>query len=167
MTALRIHTTHKLLLALVGMLLLPMLSCSREEVCYRFRHIDGGKWHCDSVLLFGVDSLPIADNQLVQVSLEISSNHAYPYRNLWLQIEHNLTDTLFHTDTLQVMLADESGHWRGSSAGGLCQLSVPWLASFKPDGAVTGEIRISHLMTDDPLPGIEKVGVKMVVADNK
>ncbi len=42
-------------------------------------------------------------------------------------VEQNISDTLFRADTLQLLLADEKGKFLGSSAGGLHQLTVPYI----------------------------------------
>jgi len=145
--------------------LLPLLSCNGEVNPYRYQLIDRGEWHRDTILIFAVDSLFPADDKLLEISLEITSNNSYPYRDLWMMVEQNLTDTLFHADTLRVMMADEKGRQLGSSVGGLHQLSIPWLKFSVDDQTRPSQIRIRHLMTDDPLPGIEKAGIKIVAAD--
>src|SRR5690554_1068971 len=97
-------------------------------------------------------------------TIELSSNRSYPYRDLWLDVGHNLTDTLFHVDTLRVMLMDEQGKWMGSGVGGLNQFSVPYLLNLSPVArdSVTGyTIWIKQVMGDNPLHGVEKVGLKV------
>jgi gliding motility-associated lipoprotein GldH len=150
-----------MLLFIAGVLFSSLLSCSEGEVYYRFYQLEKGNWYHDSTLLFTMDSLDINMGERYDLSIELSSNHHFPYRNLWLQIDHNLTDSLIRRDTLQCILADDHGRWLGSSVGGLYQLSVPFLGSLPLDAAPHYRLSITQVMKDDPLPGIEKVGLKV------
>ncbi len=146
------------------LLLLPTLSCNGDKTSYQYRQIEGGEWHRDSLLLFTTDSLFQPEGPLLELSFEITSNNRYPYRDLWMLVEQNISDTLFRADTLQILLADEKGQFLGSSAGGLHQLTVPYIRVMVDEPIRPYQVRIRHLMADDPLQGIEKVGVKVVAA---
>ena len=156
------RTRNNILFFVAGVLLLLLASCSDGEVYYRFHHIDKGKWYRDSTLRFTMDSLDTRAGVAYDVTIEISSGHIYPYRNIWLQINHNLTDTLLRSDTVQYRLADDHGKWLGSGAGGLNQLSLPFLTSIPLDTAHHYRLAIAQVMNDDPLTGIEKVGLKVM-----
>jgi len=146
------------------LLLLLTLSCNGDKTSYQYRQIEGGGWHRDSLLLFTTDSLFQPEGPLLELSFEITSNNRYPYRDLWMLVEQNISDTLFRADTLQLLLADEKGKFLGSSAGGLHQLTVPYILVMVDEPIRPYQVRIRHLMADDPLQGIEKVGVKVVAA---
>lgn len=139
-----------------------LLSCNKGEVYYRFHHIAKGDWYRDSVLVYRMDSLHFNPARQYDVTLELANNNGYAYRNCWLSIRHNLTDTVFQTDSLQVVITDEFGKPAGSGVGGLRQLSVPYLSSLMLDTSRVYEIHIRQAMRDNPLPGIEKVGVKIM-----
>lgn len=162
----RVTVKHRLTPVLPAwiLLLLPILSCSGEQTFYQYRQIERGEWHRDSLLLFSTDSLFQPEGPSLGISLEITSNNQYPYRDLWMLVEQNISDTLFQADTLQLLLADEKGKFLGSSAGGLHQLTVPYIRVMVDEPIRPYQVRIRHLMADDPLQGIEKVGVKVVAA---
>ena len=131
---------------------------------YRYHHIDKGRWYRDSTLIFTLGSDKVSQGNQYSFRIELSSNRSYPYRDLWLGVGHNLTDTLFHVDTLRVLLADEHGKWIGSGVGGLNQFSVPYLMNLSPAArdSVTGyTVWIKQVMGDNPLHGVEKVGLKV------
>jgi gliding motility-associated lipoprotein GldH len=129
---------------------------------YRFHHIPQGKWRTNNVFVFTMDSLDFRQDKKYLVSIELSANNTYPYRNLWLFVEHNLTDSVFSNDSIQLFLADEFGRRLGSGVGGLRQLSIPFQREIALDTARVYELRIRHGMSDNPLRGIEKIGVKVV-----
>lgn len=156
------RTRNNILISVAGVLFLLLLSCSKGELYYRYHHIEKGKWYRDSTLIFTMDSLDIPAGRRYDVTIEISSAHIYPYRNLWVQIDHNLADTLLQSDTLHYLLADEHGKWLGSGVGGLNQLSLPFLSSIPLERAHHYRLTIKQVMNDDPLTGIEKVGLKVM-----
>jgi|AGTN01.3.fsa_nt_gi gliding motility-associated lipoprotein GldH len=161
-TDLPVRTKHKISFFFIGVALSFLISCSEGEVYYRFHHIDKGKWYRDSFLVFKTDSADFRSGKKYDISVEVSINHVYPYRDLWIHIDHNLVDSIFRRDTLQCYLADEYGKWLGSGVGGLNQLSFPYLSSVSLDTTRRYELTIGHAMSDDPLIGIEKVGLKVI-----
>lgn len=143
-------------------LLLALASCARGEVYYRYHHLEKGNWHRDNVLVFPMDSALLFPQKTYDLTIELTTNRSYPYKDLWVTVDHNLMDTLFHRDTLHVRLANEQGVWLGSGTGGLHQLSIPYLNGVRPSprDSITGySLQIQQMMHDNPLRGIEKVGL--------
>lgn len=130
-----------------------------------FHHIENGKWYRDSVLVFTIDSLISTAGHGYDVTVELTTNHSYPYRDLWLQIDQDLTDSLVRTDTLRCLLADEHGRWLGSGTGGLSQLSLYYRSFIPRDSVYHYRLTIHQIMEDEILRGVEKVGIKVVRSD--
>ncbi len=154
--------THNIVLFSAAVLLTILTACAEGEVYYRFHHIGKGQWFRDSTLVFTMDSLDLPPGRRYDVTIELSSSRVYPYRDVWLQIDHNLADTVFRSDTMHYQLADEYGKWLGSGVGGLHQLSLPFLSAVSLDRSRKYVLEISQIMNDDPLTGIEKAGLKVV-----
>ena len=148
------------LLAILCVILLS--SCNRGELFFRFYHIPQSQWRSDAPVVFTMDSLAFRQDRKYQVFIELSANIAYPYRNIWLLVEHNLTDSAFRRDSLQVFLVNEHGRRLGSGVGGLRQLSAPFLSDISLNPSYIYQLKIGHGMRTNPLRGIEKVGVKVV-----
>ncbi|MEA4919125.1 gliding motility lipoprotein GldH [Proteiniphilum sp.] len=145
----------------IGLLFAILTSCAGGETYSRFYHIENGKWYRDSLLFFSLDSLT-AFGIRYDVTVELATNRSYPYRDLWLLIDQNLTDSLVCTDTIRCLLADTHGKWLGSSAGGLNQLSLPYRTFITRDSVTNYRLTIRQGMKDELLRGVEKVGIKMV-----
>lgn len=155
------RTKSSILSIFVGLLFAVIVSCSEGEAYSRFHHIKSGKWYRDSVLIFRIDSLPPSSGIRYDVTVELTTNRSYPYRNLWLLIDQNLADSLVRTDTLRCILADEYGKWLGSGVGGLNQLSLPYRSFIPWDSLSNYQLIVRHGMEEDMLRGVEKVGIKM------
>ena len=136
-------------------------SCHEGEVYYRFHPITNGSWSKETSLDFRLDSLRVSPGRRYDISLEIVNSSQYPYQNLWLLVQQNVTDTLSTTDSIEIKLADAHGKWQGSGSAGLYQLSIPYKTGIALDSARAYLIRIRHGMKNDALKGVEKVGVKV------
>ncbi len=152
--------------ACLTLLLFVLSSCSKGEVYYRFHHVQHGKWYRDSSLLFAVDSAALQPGMPYNLSIELYFNNAYPYQDFWLRVEHNLTlASSFQVDTLCVKVADELGRRLGGGVGGLYQFSIVCPHAVRPAAynPTTGySVTVTHYMDDNPLKGVEKVGLKLV-----
>jgi gliding motility-associated lipoprotein GldH len=160
-----VKTKHDIFRVLAGLLFTVLVSCSGGEDYSCFHHIKNGKWCRDSLLVFTIDSLIHSPGAIYDVTVELTINRGYPYRDLWLQIDQNLTDSHVRTDTLRYLLADEYGKWLGSGAGGLNHFSLPCRSFMPRDSVYNYRLTVRHAMDDDLLQGVEKVGIKIAEAD--
>lgn len=142
--------------------LLSGTSCQHNEIYYRFLGLKDGEWHRDSVLTFVLDSTLFDLNVMYNIDVEITNNASYSYQNIWYTVSSNLdSDSIFTDQQRQYFLANEDGIWLGNGFGSLFQTSIP----FKQDIHFAEKrdyiFRISQCMRDNPLVGIEKVGLKV------
>lgn len=151
---------------LFGVLLFSLAACSKGEVFFRYNQIGKGVWHRDSLLTYTMDSISLNPLLRYNLSIELTTADKYPYKDIWLKVEHNLNDSIFSIDTIHSMLADDYGRWLGSGAAGLHQISIPYKSTVALDTSMIYELQISHLMSNNPLPGVEKVGLKVVEYSN-
>ena len=134
-------------------------SCNEGEVYYRFQPVKNNNWDKQTTFDFLLDSLSVDPNKQYDIMLEIVNSNQYPYRNLWLRISQNFNDTVFVNDTIEIKLADENGKWIGSGSAGLYQFTVPYKNGIRLDSTRSYSIHIRQVMKDNPLKGIDKVGV--------
>ena len=90
------------------------------------------------------------------VMIVVRNNNSYEYSNLWLRIDYPGADTM-HTDTVNVVLADDFGNWLGKGIGGSYQLVDTVLRRVRLDASKA--IKVSHIMRTDTLEGIEQLGI--------
>ncbi|MBD8389513.1 gliding motility lipoprotein GldH [Dysgonomonas sp. BGC7] len=137
------------------------ISCNKQEVYYHFHEIKDAKWQQKDTLTFDVDSTAITPNTLYSVAIEVSNNVNYPYQNIWFFVQHNFTaDSTYTEISREYKLADEFGKWQGSGFGTLYQVSFP-LTDIVFREKKNYRIKIEHGMRDEPLNGIEKIGIKI------
>lgn len=136
-------------------------ACNQGEVYYQFRPIPQNEWGMNQEICFSLDSAAIMPQHSYTISIEITHNINYSYKNLFLYLDHTLQNSISLRDTLECMLVDPSGKWLGTGNGATRQISVLYKTNQKIDTALHNEICIRHAMQDLKLKGIEKIGLKV------
>jgi gliding motility-associated lipoprotein GldH len=156
-----LHPMKNSFLSLLIIFLIVLLAgCGQQNDIFQYHHIPNGRWPSDQTLVFTFDS--ISDKGAThRVDIELSFSDLYPYQNLYLAVGRSLNDSVMHLDTLQFTLADDNGKWLGSTAGRLHQITLPYLQHVRFDTGKTLRFTIRQAMIDDPLKGIEKVGIRI------
>ncbi len=141
------------------------LSCEHRETYYHFYELKNAQWSKTDTLYFNIDSSQIVLNTPVDVQVELNNNSDYPYRNIWLFIQDDFANDKFVKYEKQYELADDMGKWFGSGFGSLYQLSLNYKERVLFTQKRNYQIKIVQGMRDEPLTGIEKVGVKISVSE--
>lgn len=142
-------------------LLLPFLllaGCGEAPVYDRYRPAERTSWPREKTFYF---SFEITDHQVpYDLTLQLRNNHFYPYRNLWIADEMIPPAGLAVHDTTEYILADEQGKWKGNGFSLFTHLFPLKTGYYFPaPGRYT--LGFSQLMTDDTLPGIYAVGLRV------
>lgn len=158
----RKNLRHKIICALLcALLTLAYTSCDQREMYYYFHEIKNTEWAQNDTLFFDIDSTLFELNTPYRLSIEVTNNVNYPYQNIWLFIQANLeNDSIFSDVSKEYLLADEFGKWKGSGFGSLYQVSLP-MENIIFKERRNYRIKIEHGMQDEPLAGIEKLGIKI------
>lgn len=136
-------------------------SCNQKEVYYKFKPIPGHQWSKEQDLVFSIDSLLVDTTGYLSISIEVAHNINYPYKNIFLSVEHSANDSILLKDTIASELVDKKGRWIGVGNGATRQLSIPYSSRVQIDTALHHKIAIRHAMQDLNLKGIEKIGLKI------
>lgn len=139
-------------------------SCKKNEIYYSFHELKSGKWSQFDTLFFEIDSTSIIIGKPIRFDIELVNNTDYPYRNIWLHVLDDFSDTVFVNNEIQYELCDEYGKWYGSGFGSLYQLSLNYKDDIVFKEKRNYRVGLIHGMRDEPLTGIEKVGIKLVAS---
>lgn len=117
------------------------------------------RWAYSDPQIFTVDTL--ADSISAPGALVLTLRHspAYAYSNIWIELRYDLDDSLARADTINLILADPHGRWRGSGLGNSFRISDTLrTASLKRHQ----RIQLRHIMRTDTLDAIEQIGVSFL-----
>lgn len=128
-----------------------------------FSAFEDAEWYYARPLEFTVDTL--ADSICPRGDLLLTLRHTdgYEYRNLWLEVNYDAEDENSHPDTLNIILADIYGHWRGSGSGNSFQITD----TIRHDMPMRRgqHIALRHIMRTDTLANIEHAGITYLPAE--
>ncbi|WP_234998036.1 gliding motility lipoprotein GldH [Parabacteroides sp. Marseille-P3160] len=150
---------HKAGVALL--LALFFASCGSPFVYDQYQVIEGTSWDKEKIYYFTFD---IEDPSVpYEITLEIRNNNFYPYQNLWLFIGEERPIGPMVRDTIECLLADEFGKWKGRGIT-LFEFSYPLRKKYVFPHSGRYTLGIQQGMRDQRLPGIEEIGVRVEVA---
>lgn len=138
-----------------------LAACQSNTMYHSYQPVSPEGWNKSDTLVYSLpDSFPVGKYEL---QIGIRYQESYPYRDIWLEISHNMQDTLnYKTDTLQLFLTDKMGNKIGNSPGGLYQCILPYKGTFPISQKGSARtFRISQIMKDNPLKGISDIGIQI------
>ncbi|MBB4038275.1 gliding motility-associated lipoprotein GldH [Dysgonomonas hofstadii] len=144
------------------LLAIGIISCQQQEIYSQFHELKNAEWAQNDTLVFDIDSAVFDLNTPYRFSIEVTNNVNYPYRNIWFFVSDNLkSDSIFDSTSKEYTLADDFGKWNGSGFATTFQLSLPLYDNFIFARKQNYRVKIQHGMRDEPLNGIEKLGLRI------
>lgn len=151
----------KKMFLLMAVALGMLVGCSEPGLVYSNSiSLDGEGWHKDTIAQFAID---VDDNVAKHdVWLMLRNSNEYAYRNLWLFVDIEQPDGKVITDTIECMLANNTGEWIGKGWGSLYSSQFPLLreVQFKEKGTYTFSFK--QAMRADDIDGMHSIGVKVI-----
>lgn len=150
------HKAIYIVLALAGLL---TTSCSDDTVYQESVDFPGAVWGKENVANF-----TYATNDTVgsyDIVIDIRNQNNYPFQNFWLFANFYSPKGDVYRDTLECVLADNSGRWIGEGMGSVHHLPVSFLKDIK--FSQTGKYRLELIqgMRTDSLQGIRDIGIRI------
>jgi gliding motility-associated lipoprotein GldH len=150
---------HKIL-GLLSLILFFSCKSSGEDVT--MNSVDN-KWNKKSEQKFNLEiSDPEHPKNIIFV---VRNNNNYPYSNIRMIVNFtNLQNKQKVTDTMNYVLAKPNGEWLGTGFGDTKETLFQYKLNYKFPEKGKYEIGLIQAMRNDPLPGIEDIGIKIETA---
>ena len=136
-----------------------IFGCDSNRVFEDYHAVGSEGWHKDSLVIFNVDQSGL--NQGHNIFINVRNRGDYSNSNLWLFIAINSPEGQLLTDTVEFVLAEPTGRWKGSGIGDLYDNQFLYKQNvIFPE---SGEYRFSikQGMRSDILEGIHDVGLRI------
>jgi gliding motility-associated lipoprotein GldH len=145
-----------------SLLLLAVLffaACDSKRVFEQNTEIPNNVWNVKNVVKFDVDVNDIKTPTNFYVN--VRNADGFPYSNLYLYIKTTMPNGQISNDTLECVLADETGKWLGNGMGDIYDNQIPFKRNvrFPVTGKYTFEMQ--HGMRVEDLPLIMDVGLRI------
>ncbi len=143
------------------MLALGFSSCSDNAIVRKSVEVDPSGWSANepAVLEFEMKDAGME----VDMFVDLRHNGDYPYRNLFLFMEMELPDGSIEKDTIECLLADRMGHWRGRGNGFIFENSIALKVLFRYKDRTLNEghykLSFEQAMRTEKLTGIMDIGL--------
>ena len=155
-----------LLLILTFLAFTMQFSCNNYKPVYdEVVAIGSDGWRADNPLEFQVSV--IDTSKVYDLLLHIRNTRTYDYRNLWLFIETIAPNGQSYSDTVEVILADESGRWLGKGIGNVNAMLEPYITGVKFAYRGVYTIILTQGMREESLEDILDIGLRVVEHKNK
>ncbi len=144
-------------ITVAALLLVCLCACNSSVVYSKYETLPEAGWSMQNKLTFEVD---VTDNQgLNNVFLTVRHADAYQYSNLFVFLTTEYPDGKKMTDTLECVLANRKGEWKGDGAGDLWDDKIPLKQNVR--FPLTGKYKFTFEqgMRVDPLPMILDFGM--------
>ena len=129
-----------------------LLSCTNNFFFKADKEIKDG-WHADSIIVFQFN---ISDTTNIFYS-EINIRHtiSYPFQNLFVFLHNTNPLGQTTTDTIECVLADKTGKWKGRGVGDILDFTKRYNDSILFETSGEYKIEIEQAMRYGELPKIE------------
>lgn len=135
------------------------LSCEYRVLYDQYQMVEQSAWGKDKVYYF---TFMVTDNSIpYDVTLDIRNSNDYPYQNLWLFCNEEPPAGDMRRDTIECMLADESGKWYGRGIS-LYECGFPIRENYRFAYAGQYTFSVRQGMRDSLITGIREIGLQVV-----
>lgn len=150
--------TSKYLL-IIPVFCLLLNSCGKRIVYTDSSAMDKNTWNLMNVVSFTV---PVTDTvNSNNIFFSIRTGSSYPFRNIWLFVSTTSPDGRTISDTLQYILADEKGEWKGKGFGDIRELGLPYKSNVYFPRKGNYIFKIQHGMRTEDLKGVYDFGIRV------
>jgi gliding motility-associated lipoprotein GldH len=139
--------------------MLLLASCGQHSVYNKHVDIENGKWFKDNSAHFEVTVIDTAKRY--NYFITIRHNTDYRYSNLYLFLTTQFPDSTYTRDTLECVLADNSGKWFGKGWSNIKEDNILLRQKLKFPMAGKYNFYIQQAMRQDTLKNILSVGINI------
>ena len=142
---------------LLPVMLLVAVSCSFNTMYDETVAIEGGNWPQDKAARFDVNISDTLAN--LNFFVNIRNDNSYRYSNLYVFLTTHFPNGNITRDTIELLLADESGKWLGKGWGRIKEHKIGLKENLRFPLSGKYIFLLQHAMRDDTLTGITDVGL--------
>lgn len=152
------HYKSLILFVVISMV---MQSCIPSNVFEKNFSFKNHNWDQKVTPQYTFDITDTTSNYGIYVTMRHTD--AYPYANIWLNIETTSPDKKTVVQKVELPLAESSGKWLGQGMDEIYEHKISLTKNspshFDQKGKYT--ITLKHIMRENPLPQIMSIGVRL------
>lgn len=147
---------------LIFTLLIALGSCDQNRVFDEYKTLPDHSWNKNNSVVF---SFYMEDTtSLHNFYINLRHGGQYQFSNLFLFITTTLPDGIMARDTVELVLSDKDGRWRGKGLGDIWTHSFPFYDKFRFPQKGEYKIAFTQAMRVDVLSSVMDVGLRIETA---
>ncbi len=155
----------KIFISLFSTLCLSLVACDSKRVFEDNTDIPDYSWDVKNKIAFDVNIEDTASLYNLYVNVRHASH--YQYANLYLFVNITFPNGKTRMDTVECVLADASGQWKGDGMGDIWDDQILWMPKVKFPLAGKYKFEYEHAMRTEQLPFVMDVGLRVEKAEKK
>ncbi len=156
--------SHRIKSALIVVICLcSMTSCDTNVVFEKNVKLDDNRWALDNVIRLETE---ITDTiSPMNMYINVRNAGGYQFSNLFIFLTTTTPANVKARDTLELVLADESGRWKGEGMGDIWDNRILFKKNFQFPQKGKYTFELEQAMRVDPLPQIMDAGIRIEKAE--
>jgi len=146
-------------MAMIVILLCFFSSCDHKIFYQKTDSLPNETWNLDTTFVYEFTILDVA--QYYNFYIDVRNTTAYPYQNLYLFFTTQFPDGAVFTDTLNCILSDAYGRWKGKGSGRIKENRFVLKSTVRFPQTGTYIFSAQQAMRDDDLKGIASFGITL------
>lgn len=149
----------KTLAYLVIISVFALSACDSSRVYEKNKGIPGEVWKIEDTVSFETEIADTATPHNLYVN--VRNADGYPYNNIYLLVYTTFPNGKIARDTLECILADETGKWLGDGLGDIFDNKILFKKNVRFAQAGKYTFSLQHAMRLNELPLIMDVGIRI------
>ncbi len=143
--------------------LLLEVSCEKAPYFQQSLEIPQSQWKYDDLKDFSIDITDI--DQYYDLVLDVNHATDYSYENIYVKIHTTFPSGEEVSDEVSFQLADDLDQWEGTCKNEICNVSILLRNRIYFDEVGIHKISIEQFNRVDPLEGINKLTMKLILLE--
>lgn len=140
-----------------------LTACDSSVVFEKNIKLDDNRWYIDNVIKLETE---IKDTvSPMNLYINVRNAGGYQFSNLFIFLTTTTPENTKSRDTLELVLADESGKWQGDGMGDIWDNRILFKKNFIFPLAGKYTFELEQAMRVDPLPQIMDAGIRIEKAE--
>ena len=145
------------------LIILCLCACDPAKVYESNIKIPASGWSRNDIARFEVDIPDVMSSYNLYIN--VRNNNNYKYSDFWLFVDTHSPTGVVERDTVRIILADHRGKWLGHGLGSKFDTRLFLKQNIRFPVVGTYIIEYEQGMRDEPLTGIEDVGLRIEKAE--
>ena len=143
----------------IAVLLLGLTSCDQNMIFDESQGIENNLWLADDIKTYAFD---VTDTlSPINMFVNMRTTVDYPYSNIYVFLYSEFPNGTTDKDTLEFVLAENDGKWRGENSGTVVEFSGLIASGVRFSTPGTYSFQLQHAMREQELPEVIDIGIRV------